>query len=347
MIKIGSKIIADNSPVFIIAEAGVNHNGSLAIAKKLVDAAKKAGADAVKFQTFKAEQVVSGAAKLASYQKKNVKKIQNQLQLLKKLELKLSDFVALKKYCDKKKIIFLSTPHSFEAVDQLKLLVEAFKVGSGDLTNIPLLAKIAKLGKPIFLSTGMADLKEIKQAVKVIESNGNKKIIILHCTSNYPCPSNQVNLKAMLTIKKTFSFLVGYSDHTLGRQASVMAVVLGAKVIEKHFTLDKSLAGPDHRASAEPQELEQLVKQLRLVPEILGHAEKKPTRSELLIKKQVRKSLVALKPIKVGDKFSVINLGIKRPGSGLPPKYFSVLLGKKAKRNITADKLISKHDYAS
>ncbi len=346
MIKIGSKNISKDSPVFIIAEAGVNHNGKLSLAKKLVEAAKKAGADAIKFQTFKAKDTVIAKTAMAPYQKKNIGKIQSQYQMLKKLELNQQDFKKLKKYCDKKNIIFLSTPSAEDDVNRLENLLPAFKVGSSDINNFPLLKKIAKTNKPVILSTGMASLKEVVTAVNVVKKAGNKKVAVLHCTTNYPCPVTEVNLKAMKTIGNKIKTIMGYSDHTIGNQVVVMAVLLGARIIEKHLTLDKKMIGPDHKASANPQEFADLVKAIRNVPKILGSEVKKPTASELRIAKVARKSIVSTKAIKKGEKFSLANITIKRPGTGLKPEFFEKLPGKKAKRNIAADSLITKKDYA-
>jgi N,N'-diacetyllegionaminate synthase len=232
-IKIGARLIGERESCFIIAEAGVNHSGDIKLAKELIDTAKKAGVDAVKFQTFKAENLVTENAKMVEYQKKNLDKKENQLKMLKKYELNYNDFKRLKRYCDKKGIIFLSTPHSEDAVDFLEPLIPAYKIGSGDLTNSPFLEKIAKKKKPIILSTGMAMLGEVREAVKLIKKHGNNKIILLHCTTDYPCPIKEVNLKTMLTLKREFRLPVGYSDHTLGMLVPIMAVTLGAKVIEK------------------------------------------------------------------------------------------------------------------
>lgn len=343
IIKIGSKFIGENQPVFIIAEAGVNHNGRLDYALKLVDAAAEAGADAVKFQTFKAEQVVTARGEMADYQKKNIGKNESQLKMLRKLELPGKFYQPLINYCRKKKIIFLSTPHgSFASVDWLeKLKTPAFKFGSGDLTNLPVLHYGARLGKPLILGTGMATLNEVKEAVKAIKKTGNNKIIVLHCTTNYPCPVEEVNLKAMQTMAARLDVLVGYSDHTLGIQVPIMAATLGACLIEKHFTLNRNLPGPDHRASLEPLELQAMVKSIRQVPIILGSKVKSPNFSELSLIKIARKSLVAAKDIKKGEIFSLINLAIKRPGTGLSPKFWSKILGKKAKKDFMTDELIT------
>ena len=345
-IKIGNKFIGEHQPVFIIAEAGVNHNGRLALALKLVNAAAVAGADAVKFQTFRAEQVVTAAGKMADYQKKNIGKTESQLAMLKKLELPENFYPALIKRCREKKIIFLSTPHGgFESVDFLqKLKISAFKFGSGDLTNLPALEYAARFKKSMILGTGMAVLNEVKEAIKTIKKAGNNKIIVLHCTTSYPCPLNQVNLCAMLNMRQKLSALVGYSDHTLGIQAPIMAVTLGACLIEKHFTLDKNMTGPDHQASAEPAEFKKLVIAVRRVEKIMGNCIKKPTASELPTRRIARKSLVALFDIKKGERLTRENIGIKRPGAGLEPKYYFSILNRMASKNIKQDSLIQLKD---
>lgn len=346
-LKISNCYISHQSPVFIIAEAGVNHNGSLETAFKLIDAAADAGADAIKFQTFKAEDLVTHAGKMAEYQKKNIGKEESQLTMLKKLELPDNFYLPIIKHCKKRKIIFLSTPHGgFKAVDLLvKLKVPAFKFGSGDLTNLPLLEYAAKFGKPMILGTGMATLSEVSDAVDIIKKNGNNQTIILHCTTNYPCPLSEVNLRVMMTMKQKLSVLVGYSDHTNGIQVPIMAATLGACLIEKHFTLDKNMVGPDHKASIEPNELKMMVQAIRAVDVVLGSLVKKPTKSENKIIKTVRKSLVSLTTIKKGYKFTSENVGIKRPGTGLAPKYYHEIIGSISKRDIKADVLIQKSHY--
>jgi len=343
-IKIGEKLIDKRNPCFIIAEAGVNHNGDIGLAKELIDAAKKAGADAVKFQTFKTENLVTENAEMAEYQKKNLGKKESQLKMLKKYELNYNDFKRLKRYCDKKGIIFLSTPHSEDAVDFLEPLVPAYKIGSGDLTNLPFLEKIAQKKKPIILSTGMAMLDEVREAVKVIKKHGNNKIILLHCTTNYPCPIEEVNLKTMLTLKREFRLPVGYSDHTLGILVPIMAVAMGAQVLEKHFTLNKNLPGPDHKTSLEPDELREMVKKVREAEKALGDGIKKPTKSEEKIKKIVRKSIVAKNDIPGDAVITEDMLIIKRPGIGIKPKYLNKIIGKKAKKDIKKDSLIKFED---
>lgn len=339
IIKIGDKVIGKGKPCFIIAEAGVNHNGDLKIAKKLVDVAIGAGADAVKFQTFKSENFVTKEAGLASYQEKNIGKKESQQEMLKKLELSYENFEILKNYCDKKGIIFLSTPHSYDAVDFLDNLVPAFKFGSGELTNIPGLRYAAKKGKPMILGTGMSILEEVKRAVNEIKNTGNKQIIILHCTTNYPTPISEVNLNVLKTMKKELDCIIGYSDHTLGILTSIVAVSMGAKVIEKHFTLDKKLPGPDHKASLDPSELKDLVDEIRKVEQIFGSNEKKPTESEKEIMNLVRKSLVAHVKIPKDSIIKEDMIVIKRPGIGIQPYDIKKVIGKKAKRDINKDEI--------
>ena len=343
-IKIGNKLIGEGEPCFVIAEAGVNHNGDIKLAKRLIDVAKKAGGDAVKFQTFKAEDVVTKNVALAEYQKKSIEKKESQLKMLKKLELSYEDFKKLKKYADKKGIIFLSTPDTEEDAVFLKNLVPAYKIGSGDLTNLPLLEKVAKKKKPIILSTGMATLNEVREAVRVVKKQGNNKIILLHCTTNYPCPLEEVNLRAMQTLKKEFDLPVGYSDHTLGMIVPITAVALGAQVLEKHFTLSRDSLGPDHKASLEPKELKEMVIAIRKAEKALGVGIKKPTKSEEKIKGDARKSIVAMINIPKNTKITENMLIIKRPGIGIEPKYLNKIVGKRARRDIKKDTLINFKD---
>ena len=343
-IKIGNKLIGEGEPCFVIAEAGVNHNGDIKLAKRLIDVAKKAGGDAVKFQTFKAEDVVTKNVALAEYQKKSIEKKESQLKMLKKLELSYEDFKKLKKYADKKGIIFLSTPDTEEDAVFLKNLVPAYKIGSGDLTNLPLLEKVAKKKKPIILSTGMSTLNEAREAVRVVKKQGNNKIILLHCTTNYPCPLEEVNLRAMQTLKKEFDLPVGYSDHTLGMIVPITAVALGAQVLEKHFTLSRDSLGPDHKASLEPKELKEMVIAIRKAEKALGVGIKKPTKSEEKIKGDARKSIVAMINIPKNTKITENMLIIKRPGIGIEPKYLNKIVGKRARRDIKKDTLINFKD---
>jgi len=328
-IKIANKKIGKNHPCFIIAEVGINHNGKLSLAKKLVDAAVDAKADAVKFQTFKSEGVIIDKLK--------------QTDAIRKFELKYSEFASLKKYCDKKNIIFLSTPHSFDAIDFLNDLVPAFKFGSGDLTNIPALQHAAKKDKPIILGTGMSTLKEVKESVNAIKKSGNNQIIALHCTTNYPCPFEEVNMNAMKDMQNKLDCLVGYSDHTMGITASIMAATLGAVVIEKHFTIDRNMPGPDQKASLEPDELKKMIEEIRNVEKALGGSNKKPTNSEKKIINMVRRSLVAKKDIEKGTIITRDMIDVKRPGTGLAPAYLDKVIGKKASKNIPKDELIQKY----
>ncbi len=339
-IKIADKRIGMKHSCFIIAEAGVNHNGKIDLAKKLVDAAVKAGADAVKFQTFKAEGIVTKNVDIAPYAKKNLGKNLKQYDMIKKLELTYDEFKKLKKYCDKKNIIFLSTPHSLDAIDFLEDLISAYKFGSGDLTNIPALEYAARKNKPMILGTGMATLAEIRTSVHAIRKTGNKKIILLHCTTNYPCPLEEVNLRAMLTMQNTLNCLVGYSDHTLGINVPIMASTLGAVVIEKHLTLNKNLSGPDHKASLEPDEFKTMVTAIHNVETILGSYAKKPTVSEKNIMELVRKSIVAKKDIKKGVIVHGDLIDFKRPGNGLSPSCVKHIIGKKTKQSIKKDEKI-------
>ncbi|HVQ00816.1 MAG TPA: N-acetylneuraminate synthase [Candidatus Thermoplasmatota archaeon] len=341
MIRIGTKPVSEHHPCFVIAEAGVNHNGDITLAKQLVDAAKTAGADAVKFQTFKAEGVVTHRAAIASYARNNIGRSLTQQDMIKPLELSYSEFKILKTYCDTKKILFLSTPHSFDAIDFLDPLVPAYKFGSGDLTNLPALRYAAKKHKPIILGTGMATLAEVRIAIRTIRTAGNHRVIALHCTTNYPCPLSEVNLRAMLTMRHTLNCLVGYSDHTMGITVPVMAATLGAVVLEKHFTLDKTLPGPDHKASLEPAELTQMITAIREVETVLGGYAKKPTASEKDIMKLVRKSIVAVQDIPKGTILQRNLLDIKRPGTGLPPAKLESILGKRTKRAIKKDDLLT------
>ena len=339
--KISNRVIGKGKPCFIIAEAGVNHNGKIELAKKLVDAAKNADADAVKFQTFKTEEVMVRTAPKAEYQKETTGE-GTQYDLIKKLELSEKDFKELAGYAKQKGIIFLSTPFDEESADLLeKLNVPTFKIGSGDLTNLLLLEHIAKKGKPIIVSTGMATLDEVEDAVNAVKNTGNNQLILLHCTSNYPANIEDCNLLAMHTLEKEFNVPVGYSDHTLGITVPVAAAAMGARVIEKHFTLDKNLPGPDHRASLEPDELKEMVKEIRNVEKALGTGEKKPAKSEIEIQKVARKSIVAKVNIAKGSIITKEMLTVKRPGTGLVPKYYYKIVGKKAKKNIKENELIN------
>ena len=330
--------------VIIIAEAGVNHNGNFEMAKQLVDAAKKAGADYVKFQTSKKpENVTSRFAQRASYQKKNLGEDGSQLSMLKKIRLEFPDYVLLKSYCDKQEINFLSTPFDLPAVDFLYGLgMDFFKIPSGEITNLPYLRKIAKLGLPVVMSTGMSELQDVRNALNVLYNNGLKPddITLLHCNTEYPTPYEDVNLKAMLTLKQEFGVKVGYSDHTQGIEVPIAAVAMGATVIEKHFTLDRTLPGPDHVASLEPHELEAMVKAIRNIEKAVGSGVKSITESERKNIAIARKSIIAARKIKAGELLSEENLTVKRPGSGISPMKWDEVIGTAAIRDFEEDELI-------
>jgi N,N'-diacetyllegionaminate synthase len=326
----------------IIAEAGVNHNGDMNIAMELIDIASKAGADMVKFQTFTADGIVTKFAEKANYQKV-VSDSDNQYEMLKKLELTEKNHVELMSYCAEMNIGFLSTPFDLESVHLLSQLgLDTFKVSSGDITNLPLLKLIGGLQKRIILSSGLSSLDEVGDALKILISAGAdlNKITVLHCTSEYPAPMKDVNLKAMQSLKKAFNINVGYSDHTLGIEVPVAAVAMGATVIEKHFTTDKTLPGPDHKASLDQYELQQMVKSVRNIEKALGNGIKKPSKSESKNLLAVRKSIVAKKNIRAGETFSEDNITVKRPGSGLSPMKWEQVLGSKAAHDFKLDELI-------
>lgn len=326
---------------FIIAEAGVNHNGDVDIARQLIDAAYDAGADAVKFQTFKADNLVTKNAPKANYQKETTGG-GNQYEMLKKLELSLEEHTLLKNYCEFKGIMFLSTPFDFESVNLLEQIdVPLYKISSGDLTNIPLISYVANKNKPVILSTGMSNLGEVEEAVEAIKECGNDNIILLHCTSNYPTTYEDVNLNAMITMKSAFKLSVGYSDHTLGIEIPVAAVAMGAKVIEKHFTLDKNMNGPDHRASLNPQELKIMVKSIRNIEKAFGDGIKRCNKNEKNTKNAARKSIVAAKEIKEGEKITYDNITFKRPENGLSPSYVKFVVGKNAVCSIEKDEIVT------
>lgn len=329
--------------VFIIAEAGVNHNGSLELAKKMVDAAIKSGVDAVKFQTFKAEKVVSRYAPKAEYQQRTTNAKETQLEMIKKLELDINAHRELIAYCQQKKIQFLSSPFDLESIDVLNELgINDFKIPSGEITNMPYLRKIGSLQKRVIVSTGMADLGEIEDVLDVLTETGTllENITVLHCNTGYPTPFEDVNLKAMQTISQAFGVQVGYSDHTLGIEISLAAVALGASVIEKHFTLDRNMEGPDHKASLEPHELKAMVHAIRNIEKALGNGIKKPSPSELKNKPVARKSIVAARNISKGETLTEENITIKRPGTGISPMRWDEVIGEKAHKDYREDELI-------
>ena len=327
---------------YIIAEAGVNHNGDIAMALKLCKAAKEAGVNAIKFQIFKTEEIIVKNTPKADYQQTNTSNKQSQFDMIKKLELSFEDFIKIKQYCDDIDIQFLSTPDDSISLDFLcSLGVPLIKIGSGEVTNIPFLRKIGRKRLPVILSTGMSTLGEIENAITELTNSGADDISLLHCTTNYPCPFNEVNLNAMKTIRDAFKFPVGYSDHTTGITIPIAAVTLGAKILEKHFTLDKSLHGPDHKASLNPEELKEMVLQIRNTEESMGDGVKKPNKSEVIIKKYIQRSIVASKKIQIGDKFSELNLTVKRTGMiGISSTRWDYIIGKIAKKRYNPDDII-------
>ncbi len=329
----------------IIAEAGVNHNGSIKLAKKLIDIATNSGADYVKFQTFKSNLVFSKNTPKAEYQKKNTPKKMTALQMGKKLELSEEEHLKLMKYCKLKKIGYLTTFHDIESLKTYKKFkLDYIKIGSGDINNLPYLEKVSKIRKKIILSTGLSDLNDINIAVQILTKNIKKRIkniTILHCNSAYPTPIKDVNLNVLHTIKKKFKTEIGLSDHTQGIEISLAAVSMGATIIEKHFTLNKKLPGPDHKASLSPNELKQMISYIRNIDIAKGINKKKPTLSELKNKKVVRKSIVAIKSIEKGEKFTNLNISVKRPSTGISPLKFNKSIGKKSSKNYLLDDLIN------
>lgn len=328
---------------FIIAEAGVNHNGRIDLAKKLIDVALKADADAIKFQTFKPEKLVSKIAPKATYQKRAGHPEESQFEMLKKYALTQDEYKELFSYCEKREIIFLSSPFDLDSIDFLKELgMNIFKIPSGEITNLPYLRKIRSLKKKIILSTGMSEMDEVREAVEVLTLSGTDKenITVLHCNTEYPTPMSDVNLLAMKTIERELMVGVGYSDHTLGIEIPIAAVAMGAKVIEKHFTLDKNMEGPDHKASLEPNELKAMVTAIRNIEMAMGDGIKRPSHSELKNKPTVRKSIVAARDVKKGEIFSEENIIAKRPDTGISPMRWDDVVGKMAKKDYKQDEPI-------
>lgn len=327
--------------VYIIAEAGVNHNGSLDLALQLCDAAKAAGVDAVKFQTWKTELIITKGTKKAEYQERNLNNDDDQFTMLKKLELSYDNFKIVKQHCDEIGVQFLSTADETESLDFLVELGMPFiKLGSGDINNIPYLRAVAKYGMPVILSTGMANLSQVATAYDTLQEAGAKDVSILHCTTNYPCPMDEVNLRAMQTMQEAFKCKVGYSDHSIGTEIPVAAVAMGAEIIEKHFTLNRNMEGPDHKASLEPQELKYMVDCIRNIEKAMGDGIKRPNTSEMEISKVVLKSIVAKCPIKKGEILTADNMAIKRAESGMSAAYWDVVIGKKAIRDFSIDEPI-------
>jgi N-acetylneuraminate synthase len=336
-VAIGPRLIGPGHPCFLIAEAGVNHNGDITVAQRLVEVSAKAGADAVKFQSFHADRLVTAMAPTARYQREAAGGEESQLAMLRRLELSAEDQRKLQASCQAHGVLFLSTPFDESSADELQAMaVPAFKISSGDLTNLPFLAYIARMRRPMLISTGMATLEEVGKAVRTVEEAGNREIVLLHCVSCYPTDPGDVNLRAMQTMREAFPYPVGFSDHTKGFEIALAAAALGAAVIEKHVTLDRSLPGPDHRASLEPQDWAQLVAGVRTVERALGHGRKVPVKAEAEIAAVARKSVVAATDIEAGSALTEEMLAIRRPGTGLPPDKRQALIGRRVIVRIKA-----------
>ncbi|MGL6173211.1 MAG: N-acetylneuraminate synthase [Cellulosilyticaceae bacterium] len=331
--------------VFVIAEAGVNHNGEIRLAKELIKMAVRCGADAIKFQTFKAEDCVNKQADKVGYQKENDKRIESQYEMLKRLELTYEEFRELKRECEKEGIIFLSTPFGKEALDFLvELGVTMIKLSSTEVTNHPYLRKVAQSGKPIILSTGMSYLQEVEEAIQVIKTEGNNRLYLLHCTTDYPTKAGDVNIRSMQTMREKLGVEVGYSDHTEGMEAAIAAVALGAKIIEKHITLDREMQGPDHKASMEEEAFRQYIQGIRNTEMLLGDGVKQPTYIEEEMRMTVRRSIVAKKLLESGTVLTEDLLEYKRPATGLSPIYAEKIIGKVVKRKVGKDEIIQLED---
>ena len=342
MIRIANKFIGKEQSCFIIAEAGVNHTGDISLAKKLIDAAVDAGVDAVKFQTWVTEDLVTKTAPKANYQVETTGGEGSQFEMIKKLELPFESFKTLKKYCDDRNIIFLSTPDEEKSVDFLQSInVPAFKLSSGELTNFRMLKKIALQGKPIIISTGMSTINQIKESIVILEKNGSKEIIILHCNVNYPTENKDVNLRVIQTLKEEFNYPIGFSDHTMSVEVPVASVALGATVVEKHFTLDRNMDGPDHSSSLEPNELKNMVEMIRSVEVALGSPEKIITESEKGNIGVMRKVIVASHDLKKGEILKSSDIAMKRAGDGLEPKFESKILGMKLIKSVSEDESVT------
>ena len=325
----------------MLFRSGVNHNGDIDVAKRLVDVAYESGADVVKFQTFQADNLVSRYAQKAEYQRRLTDEKETQREMLKKLELTYDMHVELSRYCKEVGIHFLSTPFDLDSIDLLENIgMSLYKIPSGEITNLPYLRKIGSLKKPVILSSGMSTMDEVKEAVKILKENGASDISVLHCNTQYPTPMQDVNLNVMNAIRKETGVCVGYSDHTEGIEVPIAAVAMGAEIIEKHFTLDKTMEGPDHKASLEPQELQAMVKAIRNIEMALGDGEKKPTPSERDNMAVVRKSIIAKRKIETGEIFSDENITTKRPGTGISPMLWDSVIGTAAKRKYEEDELI-------
>jgi N-acetylneuraminate synthase len=332
-IRVGKHSIGPGLPCMVIAEAGVNHNGNLEMALRLVDAAAEAGADVVKFQTFKSEEVISPVAPKAAYQVQTTGAAESQLEMVRKLELPPAAFATIDRHCRERGLLFLSTPFDRD--------IAAFKIPSGEVTNLPFLTYVAKQRKPVIMSTGMSTLDEVAAAVKVVLAAGTGELALLHCVSNYPALASSVNLRAMKTLEQRFGVPVGYSDHTEGIEISLAAAALGACIVEKHFTLDRTLPGPDHRASLEPRELAALVRGVRSIESALGDGRKVPAAEELNTAAVARRSLVAVRDLAAGTILTEENIVIRRPGTGLPPSTLPTVLGRRLRQDVAAGALLS------
>lgn len=341
-IRVGKHSIGPGLPCMVIAEAGVNHNGNLEIALRLVDAAAEADADVIKFQTFKAEEVISPVAPKAAYQVRTTGAAESQLEMVRKLELPPAAFATIDRHCRERGLLFLSTPFDRGSVDLLQNLnIAAFKIPSGEVTNLPFLTYVAKQRKPVILSTGMSTLDEVAAAVEAVLAAGTGELALLHCVSNYPALASSVNLRAMKTLEQRFGVPVGYSDHTEGIEISLAAAALGACIVEKHFTLDRTLPGPDHRASLEPRELAVLVRGVRTIESALGDGRKVPAAEELNTAAVARRSLVAVRDLAAGTILTEENIAIRRPGTGLPPSTLPNVLGRRLRQDVVAGALLS------
>jgi N,N'-diacetyllegionaminate synthase len=342
IIKIQKKIVGSGFPCFIIAEAGINHNSDIDIAKKMIDAAVDAGVDAIKFQTFIPEKVMSPSAPKAVYQKKTTGESESQIEMVRRFQLSFETFEEIKKTCEEKGVMFLSTPFDYESAQFLNTVgVPAFKISSGEITNLPFLEYIAGFQKPIILSTGMSYLSEVDEAVRCLQSKGCENLALLHCVSNYPAVIEDSNLKALHTLEHAFGLPVGYSDHTLGLDVSLASVVLGACILEKHFTLDKSMPGPDHQASLEPDELFRLVQKVRMIEAALGDGRKVPAKSEENTSKIARRSLFLNQDLESGEIIKPADIIALRPSGGIPPNLIHLVLGKRASHPLKKGELLN------
>ena len=339
--SVGDRRVGGDARVFVVAEAGVNHNGDVALALALVDAAADGGADAVKFQTFRTDALVSRAAPKAGYQVETTGGGESQRDMLARLELTLDDFARVQERCAKRGVVFFSAPFDETTADALeRLAAPLFKVPSGEITNLPFLRHVAAKRRPMIVSTGMCTLAEVAEAVAAIRAAGDPPVALLHCVSAYPAPPGEMNLRAMDTLRERFGVPVGLSDHTLGLEVALAAVARGAAIVEKHLTLDKAMPGPDHRASLDPAEMAALVRGIRTVESALGDGDKRPTPSELDTRRVARKSLVAARALRAGERLTADAVAVKRPGTGIPPAELDRAVGRRLRRDVAADEVL-------